>query len=234
MGGMLYRTVPPIMDNRRTRLPRHLGLSLAGLLGCGALACGGGPSEGIRAEDLVPAPRAGADVIGQRVDAAWLARWIGAPVDLEGEGAARATLLRMWTDTCPFCEASLPALERLREAYGDDGLATVAIYHPKPPRPVDDAAIERAARERGYEGPLAVDPDWSTLERIWLGTGERSATSASFLLDREGVIRFVHPGPVFFSPDDARGHALMPERAELAHDDYAALARAIEALLAEG
>ena len=39
-----------------------------------------------------------------------------------------------------------------------------------------------------------MDENWSVLKKLWLSTGHRPATSVSFLVDREGVVRFVHPG----------------------------------------
>jgi thiol-disulfide isomerase/thioredoxin len=138
---------------------------------------------------------------------------------------AKATLLRFWTDTCPYCERSLPALEELRARYVEDGLDTIAIYHPKPPRAVDDAEVAAAATRLGFSGVVAVDESWNALNAIWLETGKREATSASFLLDASGRIRYVHPGPEFH-PSDA------PEYAD-ADRDYRALDAAIAKLLAE-
>ncbi len=173
----------------------------------------------------VPSPRAGGDVVGKRLESAWIERWIGTPLPLAGPGTAKATLVRWWTDSCPYCEASLPAIEKLRLDYADRGLATLAVYHPKPRRFESDQAIRDAAHERDYHGPLAADLDWTALDRIWLDTARRSATSASFLLDAKGVIRYVHPGPEFHPSDD-------PEHAQCARD-HADLIRAIEALLAD-
>lgn len=172
----------------------------------------------------IPHPRAGHDVLGADLSAVIRGRRIGeAPAP--GAPGAKATLVRWWTDTCPFCEASLPAIEALRRRYAGAGLATLGVYHPKPPRPVSDADVLAAAERLGYGGPLLVDHDWATLRSIWLDTGPRPATSASFLLDADGIVRFVHPGPEFFPSDD-------PAEA-LADRDHADMVAAIEALLAE-
>jgi hypothetical protein len=60
----------------------------------------------------------------------------------------------------------------------------------------------RAAKGFGYEGPVAVDRDWAQLRKFYLSTGDRPATSASFLVDRDGVIRLAHPGPRFYPSTD--------------------------------
>lgn len=189
-------------------------LGAAGLLaGCHASVESPPPA------DTLPAPRAGGDVLGARIPVERLED--GSPWD----EPAPATLLRWWTDTCPWCEASLPALEELRARFEPRGLRTVAVYHPKPPRAVAADAVRDLAAERGYRGPLARDLHWDVLREFWLDTGPRPATSASFLLDGTGRIRFVHPGPVFFPSDD-------PEHGR-EDADFADLVRAVEALLEE-
>ncbi len=206
---------------------RSVSLVLA-LLGA---ACGDEAPAGPTLAQGMPRPRAGADRLGLVFDARWIERWLDEPILLAGGGAAPATLVRFWTDTCPYCDASLSALERLREEFAAQGLVTLGIYHPKPPREVPDATIRAAARERGYAGPLAADPEWRALTHVWLASGEQpSATSASFLLDRAGRVRFVHPGPLFHPPEEEH-HLPLP--ASEAGEDFEDLRRAIRALLDE-
>lgn len=173
----------------------------------------------------MPTPREGAELLGRHSPAFAKAAAIGEPVQLAGEGAAPVTLVRFWTDTCPYCARSLPAIEAMRADYGERGLQSLAIYHPKPPRPVSEEQVRSSAQNLGYSGPLALDVDWSALREIWLTDHPRSATSVSFLLDAEGRVRFVHPGPQFFPSDD-------PNFAEAAEDERE-MRRAIEFLLAE-
>lgn len=193
-----------------------------------ASACSRGPSHAdMRGGARVPLPRAGRELLGSELVGLPLARWIGEPVALGGiaAGGPHAVLLRWWTDTCPFCEASLPALEELRKRYEAEGLVTVAVYHPKPPRAVDDATIVAAAQERSYHGRLAVDPDWSALAAAWPESAGRDATSVSLLIDGAGLVRFVHPGPEYHPADGRAG-----DHAQCAAD-YADLDRACKALL---
>ncbi len=64
---------------------------------------------------------------------------------------------------------------------------------------------------------MAIDTDWKTLHRWWLDGHSRRWTSVSFLLDRRGVIRHIHPGGQYVKGDK----------------DYEAMRSKIEALLAE-
>ena len=225
------------MNAARSRLAGGVLWLLAGAAACGGEEGRRGPSGETRRPasasesqdvDGLPRSRAGEDVLGRPVFELFPERWIGErPEGLgDGQGAApRATLVRFWTDSCPYCVRSLPAVEALGDAYAERGLVTVGVYHPKPPRAVSDDVVRDAALDRGYTGPVAVDADWAMLSELWLNGPRRAATSASFLLDAEGRVRFVHPGPQFFESDD-------PLFAE-ADADAADLRRAIEALLTE-
>ena len=171
----------------------------------------------------LPKDRGGQNVLGQSLDVTGLDRW---PRPVPSEGPAPAvTLYRWWTDTCPWCEASLPAIESLRNRYEEQGLRTVAVYHPKPPRPVEDETILEVASRIGYAGPVSVDQDWSVLREQYLDKGNRTATSITLLVDRDGVIRFVHPGPVFFPSSE--------EEESRENADYRLLEQAIAQMLKE-
>ncbi len=146
-----------------------------------------------------------ADVLG-RPGRAWsFDRWLRtrplAPEALRG----RLVLLRWFTEECHYCEGTLPELEKLQQRFGRDELRIIGVFHPKPMRPVPDARILRLARRLGWSGPIAVDERWSTLSRWWLdGHPERNWTSVSFLLDRDGIVRWVHTGGEYHPGDDPR------------------------------
>jgi len=141
-----------------------------------------------------------------------------------GEFDSPLTLYRWWTDACPYCEASLPALDALRKKYEDRGLKVVGVYHPKPPsKKISEEEVLVGAASRQFKGDVVIDSDWSQLKTWWLDTGERSATSVSILVDQDGVVRFVHPGPVLY-PSDEKQFAQE-------NRDFELLDRAIHALL---
>ena len=223
------------------RLPR-LATAVLAL----ALACGGGAERGVSeapaeleaAEDEgsrearpsaqleVPASRGGHDRIGQPAPAWGELEWIGSePLALE-DLRGRVVLIRFWTDTCPFCRATAPALAELDEEFRERGVTVIGMYHPKPRGTVRSAAeVAEVRADFGWRLPVALDTSWQTLDAFWLAHGEREATSASFLLDRNGVIRWVHPGPEY--------HPGGPEDHEQCRRDYADLRAAIETLLEE-
>jgi thiol-disulfide isomerase/thioredoxin len=180
-------------------------------------------AEPLPEDAMKPMPQtpAGEDVLGDPLpldDLRWIAGNAETVIDSD-----KVTLVRWWTNACPFCESSLPAINDLEREYGDRGFQTVAVYHPKPPRDVPNDTVIETAKRIGFDGPIAVDDDWAVLRRAYLDTGKRGATSVSFLLDAGGAIRYVHPGPELRpSKDDPALQAQYDEMRE-----------AIEALLAE-
>jgi glutathione peroxidase-family protein len=173
-------------------------------------------------------PDSGVELIGRPAPAFRFDRWVrGGPMKL-GDLRGKVVLLRFWTEKCRFCEASLPALEVLRERYGDDGLVVLGAFHPNEPgQDRSDARILEVADSLGFGGPIACDQRWRTLRRYWLdGHPDRNWVSTSFLVDREGVIRWVHGGGEYHETEDPR-HA----RCEVKLHELEA---AIEQVLAQG
>lgn len=211
------------------------GLGLAVVVLAGACGTDGKPRERATATrpagDTMPSSRAGAELVGTPAkpfanDLVWMNT---DPMSLE-QLRGQVVLVRFWTDKCPFCEASAPGLSALHERYADDGLVVLGLFHSKPRGAERDAAaIKTRAGQLGMDFPIASDARWDTLERWWLttGEGERAATSVSFLIDANGVIRWVHPGPEFHpgGPSDAEH--------DLCRQDYEDAVRAIELLLGE-
>ncbi len=196
-------------------------------------ACGLDPEAPSSAREPVsaalPAARAGGELIGTAAPAfAGDLQWIhGEPRTLESL-RGDVVYVRFWTDTCPYCQASAPGLARLHERYSERGLTVLGLYHPKPRgAKMDVDAVKRRVQELGMEFSIASDPRWDTLDRWWLraGEGERRATSVSFILDRAGVIRWIHPGPEL--------HPGGPPDHEQCRADFADAERVIEALLAD-
>lgn len=138
----------------------------------------------------------------------------------------QVVLLRFWTDTCPFCRATAPALVAIDKAYRDRGVAVVGMYHPKPRGSTRTAeAVAAVAADYGFSFPIGLDIDWSVLDAYWLSLPGRRFTSVTFIIDATGTIRFVHPGPEFH-PGGPAAHAQC-------RADYDEITGTLDALLAE-
>jgi peroxiredoxin len=149
----------------------------------------------------------------------WTAEeWLnGPPLKLAGLHG-RVVLVRWFTGTsCPHCSATAPSLNALHHEYATKGLTVVGMYHHKEEAPLKPGEVAGFAKTYGFEFPVAIDTEWTTLKKWWLVVPDRPFTSVSFLLDRQGRVRGIHPGGRYVVGDA----------------DYAAMKRGIEKLLAE-
>ena len=139
--------------------------------------------------------------------------------------ADKVVLIRWWTETCPYCSRSAPALNEFHDTFKDKGLVVIGMYHPKPPGPRRQKALEKAIERLGFEFPIVLDMDWGMLRRYWLAKGKHRWTSVSFLIDKRGIIRYIHPGGEYYKGKD--------ETRTEAQRDYDELKAMIEKLIAE-
>lgn len=179
---------------------------------------------------------AGNDRIGAMAPAFDFDAWLNSePLDLPSL-RGKVLLVRWWTDTCPFCASSAPALRQLHENYSDKGLVVIGVFHPKARRndPMDLPRVQRAVDTRRFTFPVAVDWDWRnrTLKQWWLTGPDRPATSVTFLVDKAGVIQFVHPGMEYHRAADTDVNHDPADHAMCAAD-MSNIEATIERLLAE-
>lgn len=119
-----------------------------------------------------------------------------------GELRGTVVLLNVWATWCAPCREEIPDLQALHEENVERGFAVVGVS-------VDGRregdAIRRFVADFGMTYPIWHDPDdkvGSTFRTI--------GVPATFLIDREGVIRWRHLGPV------QRGDAVLREAVAMA------------------
>jgi peroxiredoxin len=196
---------------------RFTAVAVAAALG--AMGCSNTSSEPARTTTAITSPAAA--LIGTQPPEWQAERWLGSPPRTLASLRGSVVLVRWWTAGCPFCAASAPALRSFHRTYGPRGLQVIGMYHHKDATPFDPAVYEATAQKYGFTFPVAFDPEWHTLAS-WMRDAHGNAvdtgfTSVTFLLDKRGVVRYVHPGGEYVAGDSS----------------YAELSAAIERLLAE-
>jgi cytochrome c biogenesis protein CcmG, thiol:disulfide interchange protein DsbE len=97
-------------------------------------------------------------------------------------------LINLWATWCAPCRRETPYLQTLHERYRGQGLRVVGVT-------VDTRGAASAVRdfldEFGVTYTILEDPDMVSMDRYAV-----IGLPATFLVDREGVIRYVVTGPV--------------------------------------
>lgn len=173
---------------------------------------------------------AGDDRIGVKAPPFKFDGWLNTePLTLE-DLKGHVVLVRWFTDTCPYCASSAPALRQLYEDYTDKGLKMIGVFHPKAGRddPLDVERVKRVVEARDFKFPIAIDWDWRnrTLKDWWLTGPDRPGTSVTFILDKSGVIQFIHPGMEYHEDNGSELHTMCAS-------DMSRIRAAIERLIAE-
>jgi peroxiredoxin len=100
----------------------------------------------------------------------------------------RVVLLNVWATWCHPCRDEIPVLQALHERYASAGLSLVGVS-------VDARGEEDTIREFATDFnmtyPVWLDPD-ERVQSTFLAIG----VPATFLIDRSGMLRWRHVGPV--------------------------------------
>jgi peroxiredoxin len=98
--------------------------------------------------------------------------------------AGKVVLLDFWAQWCEPCKRELPELEKLAREFAGRNVVVVGVNIDKLR---DNAA--RFAQQLGLTFPVLLDPAGNVAS-----TYELPKMPSSFLVDKKGVVRFVHEG----------------------------------------
>lgn len=131
-------------------------------------------------------------------------QWINSSPLHISDFKGKPILIRFFMDSsCPFCRASAPFLNEFYNAYKNKGLMVIGMYTPKPePMNVPLEEVQKYVKDYGFEFPVTLDNDWATLNKFWLDrVPDADFTSVTFLIDKKGIVRYIHPGGIYNSDD---------------------------------
>jgi thiol-disulfide isomerase/thioredoxin len=105
------------------------------------------------------------------------------------ELAGKVVVYDFWTYSCVNCVRTLPYLRSWYDRYGKDGLVVVGVHSPEFEFEKDHTNVEGAVARLAVTWPVALDDD----KRIW-NDFENRYWPAKFVTDRQGHLRYFHPG----------------------------------------
>jgi thiol-disulfide isomerase/thioredoxin len=134
----------------------------------------------------------------------WLQTEVTSLDDLRG----KVVIVQFWTFGCRNCKNTLPYLQDIYAEYKDSGLEIVGVHSPEFAYEEDPEAIQAAAEELGVTWPIALD----TRQRSFFSwQGSRGYWPRTYVLDRDGLIRFDHIGEGKYEELEQTVEALLAE-----------------------
>jgi thiol-disulfide isomerase/thioredoxin len=102
----------------------------------------------------------------------------------------KVILLDFWTYTCVYCLRTLPTMDKIKKKYGDKGLIVIPIHSSEYEFAKDVNNTKRAISALGLDGYVT---GFDTKNKTWEEYGN-SYWPKHVLIDREGFVRYEHPG----------------------------------------
>lgn len=96
----------------------------------------------------------------------------------------KVLLIDFWASWCEPCKQSFPVMEDLHKRYADKGLVIVAINLDE-----NRPDMEAFLKKNGVSFTILRDPKQKLVDKTGIST-----MPSSFLIDREGKVRFAHTG----------------------------------------
>lgn len=171
-------------------------------------------------------PGEGGELIGTRAPELDNLLWLNSKPLTLAHLRGKVVLIRFWLIDCPYCQRTAPALNYLLDKYDKDGLVIIGIHHPKSREAENRDLVIKGAKELQFKFPVAMDNEWTNVNAFWLSKRKRAYTSASFLIDKHGIIRWVHPGGDIIKDNHSSGNAAVETA-------FASLESEIKTLLVE-
>jgi peroxiredoxin len=131
---------------------------------------------------LTALPALAAVTKGQKAPGFDLPTLKGSRVSLKGL-VGKVVVLDFWAQWCEPCKQELPELEKLAKAYAGKAVF-VGVNLDK-----TSSNADRLARQLGLSFDVALDPSGSVA-----GTYDLPKMPTSFVIDRKGIVRYVHEG----------------------------------------
>ncbi len=100
--------------------------------------------------------------------------------------AGQVVLVNTWATWCPPCKAEMPTLNAFYEAHKEDGLVVLAVNSQE-----EADTVRRFIQANGFSFPVLLDSQGEVMSRYNV-----RGLPTSFVIDRDGSIKYVHTGEI--------------------------------------
>jgi thiol-disulfide isomerase/thioredoxin len=123
--------------------------------------------------------------------------------DLKG----KVVMVEFWTFGCYNCRNVEPHVKEWHQKYADRGFVLIGVHSPEFSYEHDLDQVTRYLKEHDIRFPVPIDNDFST----WNRYGNRF-WPAMYLIDKQGVIRYVRIGEGGYQESERLIQALLAEK----------------------
>jgi thiol-disulfide isomerase/thioredoxin len=110
----------------------------------------------------------------------------GSREDIEQHIKGKPTLVHFWAVSCGICKDKMPALQELKNKYGELGLQTVAIHMPRYEADTDLDTVNQAMETNHITEATAVDSLHKLRDAF---QNEQGWVPVYYLFDAEGKLK---------------------------------------------
>lgn len=133
--------------------------------------------------------------------------WINSePLKLK-ELRGRVVLVEFWTFGCINCRNTLPFVKSWHDRYRDKGLIVIGVHSPEFAEEREVENLRREVTSLGINYPVVTDNDYQTWNAY-----DVYAWPTSFLLDKQGRIRWKHVGEGDYDEAERQIQKLLAEK----------------------
>ena len=136
---------------------------------------------------------------------AWLNTPREAPLSL-ADLRGRVVVIDFWTYSCVNCLRTLPYLKAWDDAYRGDGLTILGVHAPEFAFERKQSNVRDAVADLGIRYPVVLDNDFGTWNAF-----SNQYWPAKYIVDRRGLVRFVHYGEGDYERTEAVIRTLLAE-----------------------
>lgn len=156
-------------------------------------------------------PRVGAELIGRQApEFSPELQWLNSKPITLASLRGKVVFLRFWMGDCSMCRATIPTLRYLQRTYEGRGLVVLGIEY-NSGLPSDK--IKRITEQESMKFPVAIDSGDKTVRAYWWNQDRSDPDSRhgwwgpSFLIDKQGRIRWVHEGGALLMTGERKSQA---------------------------
>jgi thiol-disulfide isomerase/thioredoxin len=138
-----------------------------------------------------------------------LKHWINSPeISSMKNLRGKVVLIDFWTFGCINCINTFPYVQKWHQTYKDQGLVVLGIHAPEFNYERKLGNVKSAVKKYGLTFPIAIDNDF----KLWRAYKNRY-WPAMYLIDKEGVARYMHFGEGKYQKTEAAIAQLLTENA---------------------